>query len=125
MPPRDAEVAYEAYVHLIRQLDGLIESFEQHPDEATRERVFALLTGIDMLHHEGLGRLVTFFRNQGASEYLDFALQDPVIHTLFGLYGLSELELPPERVEPRGPGPLVQLTVNGKPAAPTHKKEPV
>ncbi len=111
------EVSYETYLNLIRQLDELVAVFENHPDPVTREQAVALLSGLDMLHHEALGRLMAFFRNQGVGEYMDFALQDPVIRTLFGLYGLTPLDLPEEK-EPPPPAafvPLDRLTINGKP----------
>lgn len=116
------EVSYQSYLHLIRQVDELVAGFEQHPDEATREQAVALLTGIDMLHHEALGRLVAFLRGAGAAEVLDRALGDPVTRALFGLYGLAELELPEEK--PPAPAafvPVERLTVNGRP--PTRRED--
>lgn len=115
-PADSQEISYQNYLNLIRQLDELVEMFENHPDPATREQVTALLSGLDMLHHEGLGRLVEFFRNQGIGEYLDFATQDPVIRTLLGLYGLANLDLA-EAVPESAPVfvPLERLTVKGKP----------
>jgi nitrite reductase/ring-hydroxylating ferredoxin subunit len=114
------EVSYETYVNLIRQLDELVSVFENHPDPATREQAVALLSGMDMLHHEALGRLVGLLRNHGGSEFLDRAFQDPVIQTLFGLYGLAELNLPEEEEPKPAPAafvPLERLTVNGEPVA--------
>jgi hypothetical protein len=112
------EVSYETFLNLIEQLDDLVAVFENHPDEATREQAVALLTGLDMLHHEGLGRLVEALRLTGGSEPLDRAVQqDPVIRTLLGLYGLAELDLP-EEPEPEASVtfvPLERLTMNGKP----------
>jgi hypothetical protein len=116
------EVSYDSYVNLIRQLDELIAVFEQHPDEATREQAVMLLGGIDMLHHEALGRLVSFLRNAGGAELLERALEDdPIIRALLGLYGLTELDLPEE--EPSPPAafvPVERLTVNGNPVTPHH-----
>lgn len=113
------EVAYESYVRLIRQLDELIAVFESHPDPATREQAVALLGGLDMLHHEALGRLVELLRNHGGGEFLDYAFQDPVVRTLFGLYGMAELDLPDEpEAPPAAFVPLERLTVNGKPVRP-------
>ena len=107
------EVSYQSYLHLIRQLDELVAIFEQHPDPATREQAVALLSGLDMLHHEGLGRLIAALRGNGAGDILDRALHDPVVRTLFGLYGLAELNLPEEPPPPK-PAPLVQLTISGR-----------
>lgn len=109
------EVAYESYLALIRQLDELVALFENHPDPVTQERSVALLSGLDLLHHEGLGRLVSALRNHGGGEFLDRALRDPVIRTLFGLYGLAELDLPEEEpAAASGFVPVERLTVNGK-----------
>ncbi len=114
MAPR--EISSETYRVLIRQLDDLVAIFENHPDEATREQAVALLSGLDMLHHEALGRLVAVLRNHGGAQLLDRALQDPVVHTLLALYGLTELDLPEEAPAPGVAFvPLVQLTVNGRP----------
>jgi hypothetical protein len=115
------EVSHETYLNLIRQLDDLVAIFEHHPDEATREQAVALLSGLDMLHHEGLGRLVESLRTAGVGEILDQAVQkDPIVKTLLGLYGLAELDLPEEAPEPvTSPHfvPLDQLTVNGTPVS--------
>jgi hypothetical protein len=117
MVPR--KVSYETYLNLIRQLDELIAVFENHPDPATRDQAVALLGGLDMLHHEGLGRLVSFLRNTGSSALLDHALEDPVVRALLGLYGLAELDLPEEpEAAPAAFVPVERLTVNGKPMRP-------
>jgi hypothetical protein len=116
--PLAREVSYETYLNLIRQLDELVAIFEHHPDPATREQAVALLSGMDMLHHEALGRLVSLLRNHGGNEFLDRAFQDPVVRTLFGLYGLAELDLPEEEEPRSAPAafvPLERLTVNGRP----------
>lgn len=114
MAPR--EISPETYRNLIRQLDELVGIFENHPDPVTREQAVALLSGLDMLHHEALGRLVALLRNHGGAEFLDRALQDPVVHTLFGLYGLAELDLPEKVPTPEVAFvPLERLTINGRP----------
>lgn len=112
------DISYESYLRLIRQLDELVALFENHPDPATREQAVALLSGLDMLHHEGLGRLVEALRLAGGGEPLDRAVQqDPVIKTLLGLYGLAKLDLPEEAEPERSVTfvPLERLTMNGKP----------
>ncbi|MBA4157367.1 MAG: Rieske 2Fe-2S domain-containing protein [Gemmatimonadetes bacterium] len=115
MAPR--EISHETYRNLIRQLDDLVAIFENHPDSATREQAVALLSGLDMLHHEALGRLVGVLRNHGGAEFLDRALQDPVVRTLLGLYGLAELDLPEEAKPAPATAfvPLERLTINGRP----------
>lgn len=91
-----ARLGYDEYLHLIRQADELLASFESHPDEATRERVVALLTAIDLLHRTGLRRLADALREQGAGAALEGAARDPVVRTLLGLYELADLEIPEE-----------------------------
>jgi hypothetical protein len=114
------EVSYEAYRRLIAQVDDLVAAFEEHPDESVREQAIALLTGLDMLHHEGLGRLVAALRLTGGGEALDRVVeQDPIVRTLLALYGLAKLDLPDEP-EPAGASgfvPLDHLTINGEPVA--------
>ena len=110
---------YETYLNLIRQLDDLVNIFEHHPDPATQEQVAALLSGLDLLHREGLGRLVGALREAGADELLDQATADPVVKTLLGLYDLAELDIP-EEASPAQSGafvPVERLTVGRKPNA--------
>lgn len=110
------EISYETFLNLIRQLDDLVAVFENHPDPATREQAIALLTGLDMLHHEGLGRLVAALRITGGGEPLDRVVQkDPVVRTLLGLYGLADLGLADEPEGSVAFVPLERLTMKGKP----------
>lgn len=113
---------YETYVNLLRQLDDLVTIFEHHPDPTTREQVAALLSGLDLLHREGLGRLVGALRGAGADELLDQATADPIVKTLLGLYDLVDLDIPEEA--PAQPTPFIpveQLTVSRKPNAASPK----
>ena len=87
---------YDDYVRLIRQVDELVAAFDSHPDERTRERVFALLTGVDLLHRTALTRLVEGLREHGAGAALEGVARDRVVETLLGLYGLAELDIPEE-----------------------------
>jgi hypothetical protein len=89
----------EEFRGLIGHVDDVLGILMQHPDEATREQIAALLQGLDAIHREGLTRLVTGLRQRREFEAL---CGDPVIEVLLGLYGLVELNLP----EPRS---LVQL----------------
>lgn len=94
---------YDGYVYLIQQLDELIAVFEQHPDPATREQVGVLLGGLDMLHREGLRRLVDALRELGGDAMIEQVARDPIVETLLGLYDLVALDMPPE--EPAPPSP--------------------
>jgi hypothetical protein len=93
---------YDDYVRLLRQVDDLVAAFDQHPDEATRERVVALLTSIDLLHRSALARLVARLRARGDGPALDAAADDRVVRTLLALYDLAELEVPEELDEGTG-----------------------
>jgi hypothetical protein len=113
---------YASYQNLMAQLDDMIAAFEQHPDATTREQIVALLGGLDMLHREGLGRLVERIRAAGGGELVDHACADPIVETLLGLYDLAELDLPPDAGEsPDGNGvvafvPRDRLTMKRAPA---------
>ncbi len=110
-----SRLEYDSYLRLIDQLDDLIAAFEQHPDITTREQAITLLSGLDALHREALGRLVERLRAAGAGEMLDHAVSDPVVRTLLGLYDLAELDLPPEAPPPKVAFvPVERLTVRGK-----------
>lgn len=109
----------ETYLELLQQLDALVRVFEEHPDETVQEQAVALLSAVDLLHREGLGRLADGLRRRGAGEALDELLaEDRVVHTLLGLYGFAELEVPAAAEEaarrPHGPGPAPTMT--GAPA---------
>jgi nitrite reductase/ring-hydroxylating ferredoxin subunit len=110
---------YETYVNLLRQLDDLVAIFEHHPDPATQEQAAALLSGLDLLHREGLGRLVSTLRDAGADALLDQATDDPVVKTLLALYDLADLDIPEEASPAQSTTfiPTEQLTVGRKPKA--------
>jgi hypothetical protein len=87
---------YVEYLGLLRQVDALVAAFDDHPDEATVERVLALLTSIDLLHRTALTRLVAGLRGQGAGAVLDRVADDRVVGTLLALYDLVQLDVPDE-----------------------------
>lgn len=90
----DDPLDYDDYIRLIRQVDELVVAFDSHPDEATRERVLALLTAVDLLHRTALTRLVEALREHGAGQALEAVSGDRVVETLLGLYDLVELDVP-------------------------------
>lgn len=69
-------------------LDALIQDFAAHPDERVRERVFALLEGVDALHRAALARLVGLLQAPGAEAVWARAQADRVISTVLLLYDL-------------------------------------
>lgn len=69
-------------------LDALIQDFAAHPDERVRERVFALLDGVDALHRAALERLVGLLQAPGAEAVWARAQADRVIRTVLLLYDL-------------------------------------
>ncbi|MDP9375745.1 MAG: NifU family protein [Chloroflexota bacterium] len=69
-------------------IDGLIQDFAAHPDEGVRERVFALLDGVDALHRAALGRLATILQAPGSEAVWRRAQDDQVIRTVLLLYDL-------------------------------------
>jgi len=117
---------YETYVNLLRQLDDLVAIFEHHPDPATQEQAAALLSGLDLLHREGLGRLVSTLRDAGADALLDQATDDPVVKTLLALYDLADLDIPEEASPAQSTTfiPTDQLTVGRKPKAASPQAAP-
>ena len=87
---------HEHYLELLDQVDRRIASLDAHPDARVREEVVELLRHLDLLHREGLVRLVAALRADGAGDQLGRATADPVVRILLGLYGLADLELPEE-----------------------------
>lgn len=96
-------MAYERYLSIIHRLDEIVGSLEQHPDEQTRTHVVALLSAVDALHREGLEQMVGRLRDFSGDVLVEHLLEDPVVATLLGLYGLAELDVPEEPEEPPAP----------------------
>lgn len=133
---------YESYVDVMAELDRMVVAFESHPDPATRETAMALLNGLDLLHREGLHRLVAALRERGGGELVDGATaEDPVVRAFLGLYDLADLDLPAEEGDgaaasgPPGPGPrpasppptgfvpLSRLRVRGEPVGEKERED--
>lgn len=108
-PPNDL-------AELSEWLDGLIQGFADHPDEDVRQRVFALLDGIDALHRAALGRLVASLQAPGAQVALKQAQDDQLVRTVLLMYDL----MPPAAKPP--PKPMISLRMVG-PAAPPRVPE--
>lgn len=89
---------HEEFLRLIDQIDRLVEAIDEQP-EAVQTHFTDLLRAVDRLHREALVRLTTHLRGTGGGDALDQAAADPIVRTLLGLYGLAELDLPPEEPE--------------------------
>lgn len=81
----DSDLPHE-FQHLLDWIGSGIERMEGIQDEQTRDEVFALLEGIDVLHRQALERLLEL----GGPGLADRALQDPVARTLLQMYDLPE-----------------------------------
>lgn len=96
---------YDNYVDLMRELDELVSAFQAHPDPHTRDAAMALLNGLDLLHREGLQRLVAALRERNVGHALEEGVEeDRVMRAFLGLYDLAELDLPPTAPEERDGG---------------------
>lgn len=80
-----SELPHE-FQHLLEWVGSGIERMEGIRDERTREEVFALLEGIDVLHRQALARLLEL----GGRALSERASEDPVVRTLLQMYDLPE-----------------------------------
>jgi Fe-S cluster biogenesis protein NfuA/nitrite reductase/ring-hydroxylating ferredoxin subunit len=76
------------FQHLLDWVGEGLQQMEGIEDENTREEVFALLEGIDVLHRQVLERLLEL----GGSGLVEKASQDPVAGTLLEMYELPQSE---------------------------------
>jgi len=81
-----------AFQHLLDWLGTGLERMEEIEDEKTREEVFALLEGIDVLHRQALGRLLELVGGTGDQKIIGRLSQDPVVRTLLEMYDLPEAD---------------------------------
>ncbi len=115
---------YEHYLDLAAELNDAIRAMETHEDERVREHVTELLQRVDLLHREGLLRLVDALRAAGAGSALESALQDPIVRILLALYDLADFEstardrqafIPLEQLRlGRGTAPVAEPTPRGE-----------
>jgi nitrite reductase/ring-hydroxylating ferredoxin subunit/Fe-S cluster biogenesis protein NfuA len=86
-PPETPELPAE-FQHLLEWLGTGLQRMEDIEDEKTREEVFALLEGIDVLHRQALARLLEV----GGEELAGRVLRDPMARTLLEMYDLPEAD---------------------------------
>ncbi len=77
----------ESLDQIAQRLDGLVQTFEQHPIIQVREEAMEMLGLIDVLHREGLQHLVELLQLQEPM-LLNQLLEDPAIAMLLTLYDL-------------------------------------
>ncbi len=80
------------FQHLLQWIGTGLERMEGIEDPQTREEVFALLEGIDVLHRQALGRLLELAINLGGQGLVERISQDPVVRTLLEMYDLPEVD---------------------------------
>ncbi len=80
------------FQHLLEWLGTGLERMEEIQDENTREEVFALLEGIDVLHRQGLGRILDLIGSLGGQKAVERISQDPIVRTLLDMYDLPEAD---------------------------------
>jgi len=106
----------EAWDALLGQVDAMVQEMDNLPFPEVKEKIFALLGGIDTIHRESLGRLVRLFK-EGV---LEKVVTDPTIHTLMELYDL----LPPEAKAEDEQLAKIRFTTNrAKPTSTPAKEE--
>jgi len=80
----------EEWQDLMAQAASMLGALDEIEEEATREKVFSAMAGIDAVHREALHRLVRLFK-EGVLEQV---VTDPAINSLMGMYDLLPLETP-------------------------------
>ena len=80
------------FQHLLQWIGTGLERMEGIEDERTREEVFALLEGIDVLHRQALERLLKLLGNLSGHGLVERVAQDPVVRTLLEMYDLPEAD---------------------------------
>src|SRR5829696_1699470 len=80
------------FQHLLQWIGTGLERMEEIEQEQTREEVFALLEGIDVLHRQSLGRLLELVAVLGGQGLVERISQDPMVHTLLEMYDLPEAD---------------------------------
>ncbi len=80
------------FQHLLEWLGTGLERMEEIQDEKTREEVFAFLEGIDVLHRQGLGRILDLIGSLGGQKAVERISQDPIVRTLLEMYDLPEAD---------------------------------
>lgn len=108
----------EEYQELTQQVDKIIREAEELPYPNVRDLILSLLQTLDLLHREGLSRLMDIVE-QDYPDLKDKMKDDFGIKTLFSLYDLLENELMEEEKQSKGLPekafiPIEEVTVMAK-----------
>lgn len=90
-PQRPASGLPHEFRHLLDWIGAGLERMEEIEDDRTREEVFALLEGIDVLHRQSLSRLLEVAES-GEPGLLERLSRDPVVSKLLEMYDLPEAD---------------------------------
>ncbi len=91
------------FQHLLDWVGQGVAAMDQIEDEHIREQVFALLEGVDLVHRQGLQRVLEMLGAVGSQDTLRRITEDPTVHTLLEMYDLvplSECDQVEQALEP-------------------------
>lgn len=90
-PAHPGASAETEFHHLLDWVGQGVAAMEQIEDEQIREQVFALLEGVDIIHRQGLQRILEMIGDMAAPDALPRISQDPIVHALLEMYDLTPL----------------------------------
>lgn len=79
------------FQHLLDWVGQGVAAMEQIEDEQIREQVFALLEGVDLVHRQGLQRVLEMMAGTAGQDAVQRIAGDPMVHTLLEMYDLVPL----------------------------------
>ena len=77
---------------LLEEVQRLVAELEAHPDPSVRDRVAALLRGIDAVHRTALAHLVAAIHTMAGEAFLNRLTGDPAIRLLLMSYDLIAVD---------------------------------
>ncbi|MHB1712641.1 MAG: hypothetical protein ACYCV7_14795 [Acidimicrobiales bacterium] len=80
------------YADMVARIIELAEELTDHRDPDVARHAEELLDWVDVLHREGLQRLVEMARQWRGEIFLEAAAADPVAGALLAAYGLNPVE---------------------------------
>lgn len=89
-PGRSLDQPPADFDELLGWIGAVIERLEGWEDEDSREQVFALLKGIDLMHRQGLERLLQLMTQLGGRGLTERVIQDEMVRTVLDLYDLPQ-----------------------------------